>query len=163
MKISMEYLVVLVWSLVILVYAQLPTIITSDITENTTWTVAGSPYVIWNSIMVVDGVTLTIQPGVVVRFEIVTHLEVKGKLSVEGTAADSIEEIISNSNNSGQVILCCNYCSSGKLCLLFAQLPEFQQYPSIQISDLIGTEKTPYLIVKLKNARMRSGIRLPHI
>jgi parallel beta-helix repeat protein len=43
--------------------------VTSNITTNTTWDVAGSPYIVKTSIFVINGVTLTINPGVEVKFE----------------------------------------------------------------------------------------------
>jgi len=43
--------------------------IMSDITENTTWTKANSPYILYgDDRQVAEGVTLTIEPGVVVKF-----------------------------------------------------------------------------------------------
>jgi hypothetical protein len=43
------------------------TTINADITGPTTWTTAGSPYILEGPIFVRDGGTLTIQPGVIVR------------------------------------------------------------------------------------------------
>jgi len=65
--------------------------ITSNIAANTTWTTASSTFVIQNSITVNSGVTLTIQPGVVVKFKATsTNLTVAGKLNALGTATSSI-------------------------------------------------------------------------
>jgi flagellar hook assembly protein FlgD len=65
--------------------------VSSNITTNTEWAVAGSPYVIMNPISVSSGVTLTVDPGVVVQF--VTggnHLDVNGTLMAVGTSASPI-------------------------------------------------------------------------
>lgn len=43
------------------------TVVVNDITANTTWTTAGSPYILDGYIFVRDGATLTIDAGVVVR------------------------------------------------------------------------------------------------
>jgi len=47
------------------------TVICADITTNTTWTAASSPYEICNTnaVTVQSGVTLTIDPGVTVEFD----------------------------------------------------------------------------------------------
>lgn len=40
----------------------------NEITENTTWTKANSPYIIETSIYIHKDITLTIEPGVIVKF-----------------------------------------------------------------------------------------------
>lgn len=42
--------------------------VTSNITTSTIWDLAGSPYILDSSISVSAGATLTISPGVVVKF-----------------------------------------------------------------------------------------------
>jgi hypothetical protein len=70
--------------------------ITSNITKNTTWE-TGNVYILGGRIAVVDGVTLTIEPGVIVKgqagtAENATALIIArgGKLMAEGTAAQPI-------------------------------------------------------------------------
>lgn len=61
------------------------------ITTNTEWTTAGSPYVIDSGGSTVNsGVTLTIDPGVVVKFESSATLAVYGTLSAVGTSGSRI-------------------------------------------------------------------------
>ena len=75
-----------------LLYAQ--TTVTADITSNTTWTLAGSPYTITvNSIHVDSSATLTIDPGVEVLFNAGAGLFVSGHLVALGTITDSIKFI----------------------------------------------------------------------
>ncbi len=63
------------------------TIISSGyITQNTEWTVANSPYEIANDLTIEPGITLTIQPGVEVRFRTNTRLIVNGTLNAVGSA-----------------------------------------------------------------------------
>jgi len=65
------------------------TIITSDITADTTWTSANSPYTLTANVEVVAGVTLTVEPGVEVRAGHV-GLDVRGTLKAIGTASHPI-------------------------------------------------------------------------
>jgi hypothetical protein len=65
------------------------TIITSNITADTTWTLANSPYTLTATIEVVDGATLTVEPGVEVRSE-GNGLDVAGTLLAVGTANQPI-------------------------------------------------------------------------
>ena len=60
-------------------------------TSDTTWTQANSPYVLDGNITVNPGVTLTIDPGVVVKLSAQTRtLTVKGVLQALGTADQSV-------------------------------------------------------------------------
>jgi hypothetical protein len=56
-----------------------------SITVDTTWTAAGSPYVISNNLTVVAGVTLTIEPGVTLLFDQGRGMTINGRLLAEGT------------------------------------------------------------------------------
>lgn len=58
--------------------------ITSAISSSTTWTSANSPYIIKNNIEVSTNVTLTIETGVVVKFNAGTYLHVRGTLNATG-------------------------------------------------------------------------------
>ena len=68
--------------------------ITSNIGVNTTWgpsgTVVGSVFWVRNSIAINAGVTLTIQPGVVVKFDPGTTFTANGALRAIGTPAQNI-------------------------------------------------------------------------
>lgn len=55
-----------------------------------TWTVANSPYQVTADVIIDNGVTLTIEPGVEVQFDSGTSLLVDGALVADGTDADSI-------------------------------------------------------------------------
>ena len=66
------------------------TLVDTDIAADTTWTKAGSPYEVTFGIFVHEGVTLTIDPGVVVRFRQAEWLWVNGTIRAVGTAAEPI-------------------------------------------------------------------------
>ena len=79
-----------IWVFLLPCLMQAQTNITSDITSNTVWNISGSPYIIMNSISVQNGVTLTIDPDVEVRFNGSFSITVLGELSAIGTSMDSI-------------------------------------------------------------------------
>ncbi|MEJ2750043.1 MAG: hypothetical protein P8183_19375, partial [Anaerolineae bacterium] len=60
------------------------------INSDTTWTLAGSPYVLTRSLSIAPGVTLTVEPGVVVMGSADSTLAVYGHLDAVGTALNSI-------------------------------------------------------------------------
>jgi|GEM_PF-6724672 len=63
--------------------------VNGTIGTDTTWT-AGNVYVINNDLTVANGVTLTLEPGVVVKFAALRALRVNGSLMAVGTAAQPI-------------------------------------------------------------------------
>jgi parallel beta-helix repeat protein len=75
-------LVILLGTIGVNVSAQ--TSISGNITTNTTWTTAGSPYVIVGSTTITNGDTLTIEDGVEVKFDNGTQLTVSGALVGNG-------------------------------------------------------------------------------
>ena len=61
--------------------------VSGDITANTTWNLANSPYTLTTDVTVVDGVTLTVEPGVVVKGDDNYELRIEGHLEAVGTAS----------------------------------------------------------------------------
>jgi hypothetical protein len=62
----------------------------NTICNDTTWTLAGSPYLITNSLTIAANVTLTIDPGVEVQFTNASILAVRGRIVAEGNATNRI-------------------------------------------------------------------------
>ena len=59
------------------------------ITQDTIWTLAGNPYTIIGTVVVNSGVTLTIQPGVIVNLGL-SDLQINGTLNAQGTNSNNI-------------------------------------------------------------------------
>ena len=57
---------------------------------DTAWTKENSPYIITGNVLVPSGVTLTIEPGVAVKFESGTGMQIDGELVARGTEAEPI-------------------------------------------------------------------------
>ena len=64
--------------------------ISSSVTTDTTWTLVGSPYILEISPSVNSGVTLTIEPGVVVKAKSGKSIKIKGALVANGTTENPI-------------------------------------------------------------------------
>jgi pimeloyl-ACP methyl ester carboxylesterase len=81
-----------------ILYVDASTSVSADLTANTTWDLAGSPYVLMHPITVPTGVTLTIDPGVIVTHDgdfAVYHDSIGmdvhgGNIIAEGTAEAAI-------------------------------------------------------------------------
>jgi hypothetical protein len=72
-------------------FAANATNVSGGIYSNTTWTLANSPYIVVDTVVVFPGVTLTIEPGVVVKFEDNKRLELRqATILAVGTITDSI-------------------------------------------------------------------------
>jgi hypothetical protein len=66
-----------------------------EISSNTTWDTTGNPYIVSVDILVDQGITLTINPGVVVKFDTGRSMLIRGTLRAIG---DSIHRITFTSN-----------------------------------------------------------------
>lgn len=60
------------------------------ISEDTTWTLANSPYIIKGNVLIENGVSLTIEPGVEVIFDGFYYMQIEGKIIAEGSENNMI-------------------------------------------------------------------------
>jgi hypothetical protein len=68
-----------------------PTFVSGTINTNTTWTLANSPYIVQGTLIVAPGITLTVEPGVLVQTNpAAIWIDVRGTLFAEGTLAQPI-------------------------------------------------------------------------
>jgi len=72
-------------------YSQAQTNVSGVIASNTTWAKANSPYILTGNVLVNNGVTLTIEPGVEIRFESNKFLKIEGSIVAVGTLSDTIK------------------------------------------------------------------------
>jgi len=71
--------------------ANAQTNVSGGIFANTTWTLANSPYIVTDNVVVFPGFVLTIEPGVEVKFDDTKYLEIRqATLIANGNAVDSI-------------------------------------------------------------------------
>lgn len=69
---------------------QTSTSVSGGIYADTTWSQTSSPYVVTAAVVLFPGYTLTIEPGVQVRFAADTTLTIRGMLKAEGTSVGRI-------------------------------------------------------------------------
>jgi parallel beta-helix repeat protein len=79
--IMLRYALLFVFLFVPVIFAQ--TNVSGSISSNTTWDVAGSPYIVTGNITVNNGVTLTVNSNVTVKFSSNTSMTVLGTLTAQ--------------------------------------------------------------------------------
>jgi hypothetical protein len=62
----------------------------NTICSDTNWRIAGSPYLVTNSLTIAPNATLTIEPGVTVKFAEGAGLTIQGHLLADGTSASPV-------------------------------------------------------------------------
>jgi len=67
-----------------------PTEVSGIIAANTIWTVGNSPYIVTGNLLVNEGINLTIEPGVTVKFNKAVYLKTDGTLYAVGTESNKI-------------------------------------------------------------------------
>lgn len=129
------------------------TYVSGGIYTNTTWTKANSPYIVTDTVVVFPGVKLTIEPGVIVKFDQNTYLEVRnGELYAVGNSNDSIR-FTSNSANQNfndwvGIILFGNAVINLDYCII--------KYTTLAIN---ATEEFSYSPIKIKRSCFSNNSR----
>ena len=120
--------------------------ITEDITTNTTWNITGSPYIVKNNIEVALGTTLTIDPGVVVKFDPTAHVSITvfGDLVANGEADNKIYFTSNYDDTLGGNTNDDNFCyedfdidgnSLGQVCESLGLMPSKNDWQGIYFID----------------------------
>jgi len=78
MKKKLAILTILLMTLKVTVFTQ--TNVSGFISSNTTWTLSGSPYIITGNTILDSAIVLTINPGVMVKFDNAKSLQINGIL-----------------------------------------------------------------------------------
>ncbi|MCM1990606.1 NosD domain-containing protein [Oceanirhabdus seepicola] len=73
------------------VYAYEATEVSELISKSTTWSKKYSPYIVEGNVLVDEGATLKIQPGVEVIFDGNYYLDIKGKIIAQGSEKENIK------------------------------------------------------------------------
>ncbi len=64
--------------------------VSGTLTGNTTWRIENSPYIVTQSVLIDTGATLTIEPGVTIKFNTLLGMRVDGTLIARGTTGEPI-------------------------------------------------------------------------
>jgi hypothetical protein len=86
----MRYILALLSCIAIATIVNAQTNVSGFINANTTWALTSSPYIVVGNTIVQHGVTLTIDPGVIVKFDSAKVLQIDGELIARGTSARRI-------------------------------------------------------------------------
>src|SRR3954470_16623585 len=88
-----RHLLLAITVLLFSILAKSQTNVSGNISGNTTWTKAGSPYTLTGNVGVRTGYTLTIEPGVTVDRDGDYQILINGAVQINGTPEDSIQFI----------------------------------------------------------------------
>ena len=87
----MKRLVLIIIILIGITKAKAQTYVSGGIYSNTTWTKAASPYIVTDHVVVFPDVILTIEPGVMIKFDSSKYLEIRhAKIIAQGLSSDPI-------------------------------------------------------------------------
>ncbi len=84
--------------------AKAETNVSGIISEDTSWRLVNSPYIVINDLTIQEGIKLIIEPSVVVKFDGYYRLKVRGTLEARGTELNTIT-FTSNKTTANDSIL----------------------------------------------------------
>ncbi|HUV81225.1 MAG TPA: helix-hairpin-helix domain-containing protein [Patescibacteria group bacterium] len=116
-----------------------PTFLTNyQIIEDTTFTLQGSPYIVQGMLIISESETLTVEPGITLKFKENSGIEVNGTLKASGQENKKIVFTSFNKSNYWRGIYFSALSSDSELNwteISYAWGSEWQGYPAILIED----------------------------
>ena len=135
--------------------AHAETLVSGVISSNTTWTLAGSPYVITDTVQIPEGVTLSIDPGVAVRSSdgVADMFLVHGTLSAIGTESQRVvfdgagtSNFFSPMSSSGSMLVHVEFADISNGRSLWPPTG-YQQYGRLILRDSLISDLTYYAYI----------------
>jgi parallel beta-helix repeat protein len=104
-RVELLLIFIFLFCIVIAIFIFLPqgseaTDVSEPITSDTTWNASGNPYIVKGNVNVNEGVNLTIQPGVILKFDGYYGLHVDGNLAAVGNETDNVTFMKNDLNSS---------------------------------------------------------------
>ena len=101
MKITFNKAVIIFCLTLFSAFHTFATNVSGIISTNTNWSSANNPYIVTGNILIGYGAKLTIQQGVIVKFDSATSMQIDGTLQALGTSGNPILFTSNASNNAG--------------------------------------------------------------
>ncbi|HLX11770.1 MAG TPA: right-handed parallel beta-helix repeat-containing protein, partial [Bacteroidota bacterium] len=136
----MKRIAILFLILIAAISANSQTFVSGNIGTDSTWAIGGSPYIVTGSVTVNSGVQLTVDPGVIVRFQGGQALVVYGKLVASNATFTSAKDTIGGTPAAGDWAYIQNgyYNDTGSVTLDTCNV-KYGGSGGLEIYDYLGT------------------------